>query len=203
MNEETRLEIARRLREAELNRETFPAFSTDYPDMNQDDAYDIQLKMMQYRFDAGEKLAGVKIGLTSVGMQRLVNVDTPDYGLLTDKMLILEGQPCPADELIQPKVEGEFAFILKEDLDKEYVTVADVFNATSYIAPAIEIVDSRITDWKIHYYDTVSDNGSSARFVVGGGMMKPEDVDMRTTGMTIEKNGALVSSGASAEVFGN
>lgn len=203
MKKEQLDQIAQKLWDAENGVYQFPKFSEDYPDMTVEDAYNIQLNIIRKKYDRGEKLVGMKIGLTSSGMQNLLGVFTPDYGHLTDRMLVIEGQPCRIDELIQPKVEGELAFVLDKDLAGPSVTVADVFNATSYIVPAIEIVDSRLTDWDINYFDTVADNGSSARFVAGSRMLRPENVDMRTTGMVMERNGSLVSSGAAAEVWGN
>ncbi len=195
--------IASKLLKAEADCVQTTAVTQDYPDITLDDAYAVQKEIIQQKLDAGAKLVGMKIGLTSKAMQQAIGVDTPDYGHLTDEMLILEGQPCPADELLQPKVEGEIAFILKKDIEGPAATVADVYDAVDYVVPAIEIVDSRIQDWKITLLDTVADNGSSARFVVGTGMTPIESVDMRLTGMNLEKNGELINSGTAAEVWGN
>ena len=107
------------------------------------------------------------------------------------------------DELIQPRVEGEISFCLEKTLKGPGVTVADVYDATKYVTPSIEIVDSRIKDWKIKLQDTIADNGSAARFVIGGRMTPIEQVDMKLTGMTMEKNGELINSGTAAEVWGN
>lgn len=191
------------LYEAERAREQVAMLTQENPDMTVDDAYAVQLKNVARRIAEGEKLIGMKIGLTSRGMQQLLGVDVPDYGHLTDRMLLLEGQPCPAGELIQPKVEGELAFCLKKTLKGPAVTVADVYDATDYVVPALEIVDSRIKDWKIKLADTIADNGSSARLVVGSRMTPIHQVDMRLTGMNFEKNGELASSGTTAEVWGN
>lgn len=191
------------LYEAENGAYQISMISQDNPDMTIDDAYAIQLKNIDRRLADGEKLVGMKIGLTSKAMQQLLGVDVPDYGHLTDRMLLLEGQPCPTSELIQPKVEGELAFCLKKSLKGPGLTIADVYNATDYVVPALEIVDSRIKDWKIKLVDTISDNGSSARLVVGSRMTPIHQVDMRLTGMTLEKNGELVNSGTTAEVLGN
>lgn len=145
----------------------------------------------------------MKIGLTSVAMQELLGVNEPDYGHITSSMVVLEGQDISISELCQPKVEGELAFCLKKELKGPNITIADVYNATSWVAPAIEIVDSRIKNWEITLQDTVADNGSSARLILGSGMTPISKIDMKLTGMTLEKNGKLINSGVSAEVLGN
>ena len=195
--------IAQELFDAEMGRYQISMPTASNPDMTVEDAYAIQLENVAKKVAAGEKVIGMKVGLTSKAMQNLLNVSEPDYGHLTDKMLVLEGAICPIDELIQPKVEGELAFCLKKTLRGPGVTIADVYNATDWVVPAIEIVDSRIKDWKIKLADTIADNGSSARFILGGRMTPIADVDMRLTGMTLEKNGELVNSGTCAEVWGN
>lgn len=195
--------LADMLWEAEEKRIQIPRLTDMYPEMTVEDAYRVQLENARRRLEAGEKLVGMKIGLTSQGMQKLLNVDVPDYGHLFEKMMLTEGQVCHTSELIQPKVEGELSFCLNKTLKGPGVTVADVYEATGYVVPSLEIVDSRIKDWKINLQDTIADNGSSARFVIGGRMTSIEKVDMRLTGMTLEKNGELINSGTTAEVWGN
>lgn len=195
--------IAQKLYEAERSCTQMEAPTKDFPELKTEDAYEIQLLNIKRKVEEGEKVIGMKVGLTSKAMQNLLNVNEPDYGHLTDKMLLLEGEVCSFDELIQPKVEGELAFCLKKGLKGPGVTIADVYNATDWVVPAIEIVDSRIRDWKIKLSDTIADNGSSARFVLGSKMTPITKVDMRLTGMTLEKNGELVNSGTCAEVLGN
>src|SRR5665648_165810 len=171
--------IAEELLRAEKECFQIPQISSNNPDMKIEDAYKIQLETVEMKKASGEKIIGLKVGLTSKGVQKMLGVNEPDYGHLTDKMLLLEGQPCKIDELIQPKVEGELAFCLKKTLKGPGVTIADVYNATSYVVPAIEIVDSRINNWKIKLEDTIADNGSSAKFVLGSKMTLIEDIDMR------------------------
>ncbi len=195
--------IAQKLYEAEKSCIQIDAPTKEYPELTVEDAYEIQLLNVKKRVEEGENVIGMKVGLTSKAMQNLLNVNEPDYGHLTDKMLLLEGGICPFDELIQPKVEGELAFCLKKGLKGPGVTIADVYNATDWVVPAIEIVDSRVKDWKIKLCDTIADNGSSAKFVLGSKMTPISEVDMRLTGMTLEKNGELVNSGTCAEVLGN
>lgn len=195
--------IAQELYDAEKGRYQIGMPTVSNPELTINDAYAIQLENIRKRVAEGEKVIGVKVGLTSKAMQALLKVDEPDYGHLTDKMLVLEGEACPIDELIQPKVEGELAFCLRKTLRGPGVTIADVYNATDWVVPAIEVVDSRVKDWKITLADTIADNGSSARFILGGRMTPIGNVDMRLTGMTLEKNGELVNSGTCAEVWGN
>lgn len=195
--------LADKLYEAEKNRVQISRLTDENPEMTVEDAYHVQLENVNRRLGCGEKLIGMKIGLTSQGMQKLLNVDVPDYGHLFSNMLLTDGQVCHVSELIQPKVEGELSFCLNKTLKGPGVTVADVYEATGYVVPSLEIVDSRIKDWKIKLQDTIADNGSSARFMVGSGMTRIEKVDMRLTGMTMEKNGELVNSGTTAEVWGN
>lgn len=194
---------AEKLYKAERGFFQINTISTEYQDMTVEDAYKIQLENVSKKAADGEKVIGLKVGLTSKAMQNLLGVDEPDYGHLTDKMLLPEGTVCPMKELIQPKVEGELAFCLKKPLKGPGITIADVYNATDWVVPAIEIVDSRIKDWKIKLVDTIADNGSSAKLVLGSKMTKIDEVDMRLVGMNLEKNGVLVSSGTGAEVWGN
>ena len=194
---------AQQLWDAEQGRYQIDMLTLHDPDMTVEDAYAVQLENVRRREEMGQKVIGMKIGLTSAGMQKLLNVNEPDYGHLFDNMLLLERDTCSMSGLIQPKVEGELSFCLNKTLKGPGVTIADVYDATAWVTPSIEIVDSRIKDWKIKLCDTIADNGSSARFMLGGRMVPIGAVDMRLTGMTLEKNGELVSSGTTAEVWGN
>ncbi len=194
---------ADKLWEAESDRVQIDRLTDSNPEMTVADAYRVQLLNVKRRLENGEKLIGMKIGLTSAAMQKMLNVSVPDYGHLFDSMLLTNGQVCHVDQLIQPRAEGEISFCLNKTLKGPGVTVADVYEATRYVVPSIEIVDSRIKDWKIKLQDTIADNGSSARLMVGSGMTPIENVDMKLTGMVMEKNGELVNSGCAAEVWGN
>ena len=195
--------IARELRRAEAERAAIAPLTATYSKITVEDAYEIQLENVAVRLAEGRKVIGKKIGLTSKGMQRLLGVAEPDYGHLLDDMLIAEGEPCRRDELIYPRIESELAFILKDTLKGPGVTIADVYRATEGVMAAFEIVDSRIVDWKIKLADTVADNASSARLVLGGRMSSIKDVDLRLVGMVMEKNGEVVSTGAGAAVWGH
>ncbi|MDN5348253.1 MAG: 2-keto-4-pentenoate hydratase [Clostridia bacterium] len=196
-------ELARQLMQAEENRQPIEPLTAAYPQLSVEEAYKIQLVGVQERLKRGRKVIGKKIGLTSKGMQQLLGVNEPDYGHLLDHMLLLEGEPCRRDRLIWPRIEGEIAFVLKETLRGPGVTIGDVFRATEGVMPAIEVVDSRIRDWKIKLPDTVADNASSALFVLGGRMLPLKDLDLKHMGMILEKNGEIVNTGAGAAVWGH
>ena len=184
------LGISQALAEAEASRAPIAPLTSMYPDLTIGDAYQIQLAGVKTRVAAGRKVIGKKIGLTSKAMQDLLGVGEPDYGHLFDDMLVIEGQPCRRDSLLLPKVEGEVAFVMNRRVAGPGVNLADVLRATAGVMPALEIVDSRIRDWKIKLVDTVADNASSARFVLGSRMLPVEYLDLRLIGSCLEKNGA-------------
>lgn len=168
-----------------------------------DDAYRIQLRTIARRVAEGERHVGKKIGLTSKPVQNLFGVSQPDFGHLLSGMAYNDGATIPAADFIQPKGEGELAFLLRRDLAGPGLTNADVLAATDCVLPCFEIVDSRIRDWKIKVQDTVADNGSSAAFVVGDSAVDPSRIDLTTVGMVLEKNGELIGTGAGAATLGN
>lgn len=196
-------EIAGELLRAEETKLPVEPLTVTYPGLTVDDAYRIQLEGVAIRQAQGKKIVGKKIGLTSKSMQRLLGVTEPDYGHLFDDMLILEGEPCRREDLIYPRIEAELAFVLKDTLRGPGVNITDVYRATEGVMPAFEIVDSRIRDWKIKLPDTVADNGSAARLVLGGRLASVRDLDLRLIGMVLEKNGEVVSTGAGAAVWGH
>jgi 2-keto-4-pentenoate hydratase len=151
----------------------------------------------------GRRLVGRKIGLTSLVVQKQLGVDQPDYGMLFDDMAIPDGWEIGRKQLIQPKVEAEVAFVLDRDLDHEQLTVADILRAVAFALPAIEVVDSRIADWKIGILDTIADNASSALYVLGATPKKLKDLDLRAAGMVMESAGEPVSVGAGAACLGD
>ena len=155
------------LYQAMVQRKTLPPFTDRFDDITIEDAYHISLAMLEQRVAAGAKIIGKKIGVTSKAVQNFLNVHQPDFGYLTDDMAYSQGQDMPISEkLIQPKAEGEIAFILKKDLTGPGITNADVLAATDCVMPCFEIVDSRIDDWKIKIQDTVADNASCGLFVL-------------------------------------
>jgi 2-oxopent-4-enoate/cis-2-oxohex-4-enoate hydratase len=172
------------------------------PDITIEDAYRIQRQMITRRLAAGETIVGKKIGVTSKAVQAIVGFDRPDFGQLTSGMAYEEGEALPLGGLIQPKAEAEVAFVLKRDLQGPGVTATDVIFATDYVSPCFEIVDSRITDWKIKIQDTIADNASCGVYVLGKARKKPTDFDLTLAGMVLERNGELFSTAAGAAVQG-
>jgi 2-oxopent-4-enoate/cis-2-oxohex-4-enoate hydratase len=170
-----------------------------------DDAYRISLHLLKRREAAGERVIGKKIGVTSKPVQDMLGVHQPDFGFLTDRMHIPDGSrvSLAAARLIQPRAEGEIAFRLKKDLRGPGVTEEQVLDATEYVSPCFEIVDSRIRDWKIRIQDTVADNASCGVFVIGAAKIGPRDLDLAAVKMDIRKNGGHVASGTGAAVQGH
>ena len=173
-----------------------------HADITIEDAYRIQQRLNARRLAAGERIIGKKIGVTSAAVMNMLGVYQPDFGMLTDGMVYNEGEAIPANTLIQPKAEGEIAFVLKKDLMGPGVTSADVLAATEGVMACFEIVDSRIRDWKIKIQDTVADNASCGVFVLGDRLVDPRGVDLNTCGMILEKNGEIVATGAGAAALG-
>ncbi|MBU8917700.1 2-keto-4-pentenoate hydratase [Bacillus sp. FJAT-29953] len=195
--------VYEQLKQAEESKKSIAPLTELYPDLTIDEAYQVQLQMIGEKVQAGQKIVGKKIGLTSVAMQQLLGVDQPDYGHLLDTMEVSNQGTITLNDLFQPKVEGEIAFILNKDLSGSNVTVEDVLAATAYIAPALEIVDSRITDWKITLADTVADNASSGMFVIGEERYAVSDIDLPSIEMKLFKNGELVNKGYGSDVLGH
>lgn len=174
-----------------------------YPDISFEDAYEIQQLQIAARVEAGATIKGHKVGLTSAAMKKQLGVDQPDFGHLLDDMFYLEHQPIPMTNWLQPRLEPEVAFVLGRPLAGPGVTIADAIRAVDFVLPAIELIDSRIRDWKIGILDTISDNASSGGLVLGGRPTKLEDVDLRLIGCTLYKNGQIVGTGANGAVMGN
>jgi 2-oxopent-4-enoate/cis-2-oxohex-4-enoate hydratase len=185
------------------SRSVLDPLTNRHADITIEDAYHIQQRMIARRLDAGERVVGKKIGVTSKVVQNMLGVFQPDFGYLLDGMIYNEGEAIPMDTLIQPKAEGEIAFVLKKDLMGPGVSNADVLAATEGVMACFEIVDSRIRDWKIKIQDTVADNASCGVFVLGDALVDPRKVDLFTCGMVLEKNGEIVGTGAGAAALGS
>jgi 2-keto-4-pentenoate hydratase len=194
--------VSKQLATAAAERKAIDPISVTFPDFNVDDAYRIQLKNIDDLCAAGQKIVGKKIGLTSKAMQDMLGVDQPDYGVLLDNMIV-EGATIESNTLIQPKVEAEIAFVLKEDLIGPGIEIPDVLAATDYVVASFEIVDSRIKDWKINLIDTVSDNASSGVFVLAEKKMPIDAIDLKAEHMRFYKNGVLVNEGVGSAALGN
>ncbi|MED4884497.1 2-keto-4-pentenoate hydratase [Bacillus smithii] len=195
--------LSQQLLDAEKTRKGIEPFTKTYPQLTEEEAYQIQLLNIQKKLNAGEKIVGKKIGLTSLAMQTLLGVNEPDYGHLLDGMILENHGILSWQKVCQPKVEAEIAFVLKKDLTGPNVTEVDVLLATDYIVPALEIVDSRIRDWDIQLIDTVADNASSGFFVLGGSPTSIADLDLTIIGMALYKNGELINTGAGAAAMGH
>ena len=185
-------------------RQTLSPLTTHHPEISIDDAYYISLHILQRRLAAGEQLVGKKIGVTSKAVQDMLNVHQPDFGFLTDAMHYVNGASISLSQsgLIQPRAEGEIAFILKEDLHGN-VTREDVLDATEWVLPCFEIVDSRITDWKIRIQDTVADNASCGVFVLGDQRTAPRELDLASVRLDLLRNGIAAGSGLGSAVQGH
>lgn len=203
MNKQEINVLGQQLHQALSNCQALAPLTDTYPGMTLEQAYQVQLSMIQRRLDDGQRIIGKKIGVTSKVVMDMLGVDQPDFGHLLSDMLYADGAAIAIDDLIAPKAEGEIAFVLKEDLRGPGITVADVLRATAYVMPCFEIVDSRIRDWKIRIQDTVADNASAGAFVLGGQGVAPRDVDLACVGMTLEKNGEVVATGAGAAALGH
>jgi 2-oxopent-4-enoate/cis-2-oxohex-4-enoate hydratase len=192
------------LYEALRLRQTVPPLTDREPDITVEDAYRISQHFLQRRLDAGERVVGKKIGVTSKPVQDMLGVFQPDFGFLTDTMECPDGANIAiAGHLIQPRAEGEIAFRLRKDLQGPGVTEADVLDATATIMPCFEIVDSRIDDWKIKIQDTVADNASCGVYVFGRNEVDPRELDLPSLKMTIYKNGEHHAEGLGSAVQGN
>lgn len=191
------------LYQALRERRTVAPLTAREPSITIEDAYFISRRLLERRLGDGERLIGKKIGVTSLAVQSMLDVHQPDFGYLTDRMLCRDGEAPISRELIQPRAEGEIAFVLKRELRGPGVTPADVLSATECVYPCFEIVDSRIQDWKIRIQDTVADNASSGLFVLGAEAVDPRGIDFVGCEMVVEKNGRVISTGTGAAALGS
>jgi len=178
-------DLADLLWHAEHTREPVAPLTAGAPDLTLADAYAIQSRNVERRLAAGAVQRGHKVGLTSAAMQAQLGVGEPDFGVLLDDMLLEETDPVRLDELIAPRVEAEIAFLLDQELVGPGVTSAVAQRAIAGALPALEVIDSRVADWKIALIDTVADNASSGRVVVGGPLTPIAGLDLRLVGGTV------------------
>jgi 2-keto-4-pentenoate hydratase len=197
------VEVANRLWQAELNRSPISPITDAHPELGIEDAYAIQSHNIERRVGTGRVIRGRKVGLTAKPVQDMFGVREPDFGVLLDDMFVEDGDEVSLDTLLQPRVEAEMAFLIGRDLAGPGVTTSNALAAIAGVLPSIEIVDSRIADWKIKLIDTVADNASSAKLVIGGKLTRITDFDLRLGGMVITRNGAVIDSGAGAAALGN
>ncbi|MCU1587981.1 MAG: mhpD [Frankiales bacterium] len=198
-----REQAAEVLRTAETSRVAVPPLVQTFPAIDVVDSYEIQLLNIRRRLAAGATVYGHKVGLSSKAMQEMMGVDEPDYGHLLSDMVLTEDEPVQASRFLIPRVEVEVGFVLGEDLPGEGCTVQDVLRCTDFVAPAIELIDSRIADWKIGLFDTIADNASSCGVALGKERVKPDELDLRMIDATLEINGEQVAAGRSDAVLGD
>ena len=207
MTPEQIADAAERLFSAEQSGEQIGLLSLQFPQMDMDDAYAVQSALVERKIRSGRRRIGWKIGLTSRAMQMALNIDIPDSGVLLDDMWFDNGATVPAGRFIQPRIEAEIAFVFKDDLDAQNVTLLDVLNATDYICPALEILDTRIlradpaSGQTRNVNDTVADNAANAGIVMGGNPVRPDAVDMRRAGAIVSRNAQVEETGLGAGVL--
>lgn len=207
LNQETIIRMAQQLNQAEKQRQQVQQISLQNPDITLEDAYAIQRTWVAMKMEEGRTLKGHKIGLTSKAMQYSSQISEPDYGALLDDMFFDDGSDIPIDRFIVPRIEVELAFILAKPLSGPNCTLFDVYNATDYIIPALEIIDARChnidpdTQRPRKVFDTISDNAANAGVVMGGRPIKPDALDLRWISALLYRNGVIEESGVAAAVL--
>jgi len=198
---------AQRLNKAEKERTQIRQISLDHPDITIDDAYAIQSEWLDIKLAEGRKIIGHKIGLTSRAMQQSSQIDEPDYGTLLDDMLYHDGCEIETEKFIVPRIEVELAFILKKPLKGPNCTIFDVYDATGYVVPALELIDARSqsidpdTKRPRKVYDTISDNAANAAIILGGRPVSIDEVDLRWVSAIMQRNGVIEETGVAAGVL--
>ncbi|HEU4976310.1 MAG TPA: 2-keto-4-pentenoate hydratase [Baekduia sp.] len=196
-------DLAEDLAGAERDRAPVAPLTERVPGLTVADAYEIQRRNVERRTQDGERLVGRKIGLTSKPMQQMLGVDEPDFGALLEGMRVEDGDAVAVETLIQPRIEAELAFVMGEDLRGPGVDALTVARAVAGVVPALEVIDSRVADWRIALADTVADNASSARYVLGATLTPIAGLDLRLLGVVLTRSGEVVSTGAGAAALGS
>jgi len=208
LNEQEIRVAAANLYNAEHNRTQIDPLTLTHPEMSMNDAYAVQSAWVNRKVnDDGRKVVGYKIGLTSRAMQRVMKIDTPDYGVLLDDMVFENNTEIRAADFLDPQIEVELAFVLKERLFGENVTLEEVMAATDYVIPAFELIAAR--SYRVHpktgyirtVFDTISDNAANAGIIMGGKKVKPDELDLRWAGAIVKRNGVIEQTGLAAAVL--
>jgi 2-oxo-hept-3-ene-1,7-dioate hydratase len=200
---------ANKLYSAEKNRTQIAPLTLDHPDMDMDDAYAVQKAWVDRKIADGSSITGYKIGLTSRAMQLAMKIDTPDFGVLLDDMAFADGDTICAADFTDPRIEVEFAFVLKEPLFGEDVTVDDVMAATDYVVPALELIAARsyrvdpATGYTRTVCDTIADNAANAGYVLSNTRIKPGQIDLPWSGAMLYLNGEIEETGLAGGVMGH
>jgi len=203
LDKNTLAQLAEHLENAELKAQDVTKITDDYPDMDWDDAYAIQDLIRARKEGRGQKTVGLKCGLTSYAKMKQMGVDTPVFGFVSDYMACAEGGGIKTSELIHPKVEAEICVVTKVPLKGPGCHVGAVMAAIDFVIPGVEIIDSRYRDFKFDLKSVIADNTSASRFVIGGRARRVEELDLRTLGVVLEKNGQIVAMAAGAAVMGH
>ena len=203
LTRETVLNLAEHLENAELEAHDVLKITDDHPDMDWDDAYAIQEEIQRRKEARGNKTVGLKCGLTSFAKMKQMGVETPVFGFVSDYMARPDGGEIKTSELIHPKVEAEICIVTRSELRGPGCHVGAVMAATEFVLPAVEIIDSRYRDFKFDLKSVIADNTSASRFVVGGRARALDELDLRTLGVVLEKNGEVVTMAAGAAVLGH
>ncbi len=203
LDQATIARLAEHLENAELQAHDVVKITDEHPEMDWDDAYAIQAEILRRKLARGNRVVGLKAGLTSHAKMKQMGVDTPCFGFLVDYFSVPDGGEIKICESIHPKVEPEIAFVLKRALKGPGCHIGAVLAATDFVMPGIEIIDSRYRDFKFDLKSVIADNCSSSRFVLGGQAVPVDELDLRTLGVVMEKNGEIVGIGAGAAVLGH
>lgn len=203
MKKEVISKLGTDLYEAATRREPIPVISHDHDDFTIADAYDVQRSMLKNYVDAGYHFSGRKVGMTSLAMQEQFDIDEPDYGYLFEEFKFQNGSQINIGQFIDPMVEAELGFVLKEDLIGGNIEAKDVLSATDYIVACMEIIDARTQHFDTCIADSIADNASFAAYIVGDEIIKPFERDLSLVGMVVEKNNKQVTTSSGASVMGN
>lgn len=195
--------LAELLETAELRAHDVLKITDNHPDMAWADAYAVQYAIRARKLARGQKLAGLKMGLTSRAKMRQMGVDNPIFGFLMDYFAVPDGADIDTSSLIHPKIEAEIAFVTKAPLRGPGCNINDVLAATDFVLPAVEVIDSRYRDFKFDLKSVIADNCSSSRFVTGGRARNVGELDLKSLGIVIEKNGEVIACAAGAAVLGH
>lgn len=202
----TREDIVRlteRVEGAQMRACAIPKLTDEYPQMTIEDGYAVQRELRRRWIERGKRIVGFKAGLTSKAKMQQMGVEVPSIGFLADDMARPENSAISTADLVHPRVEAEVAFVTRSTLRGPGCTREQVLETTAFVVPAVEIIDSRYDRFKFDLPSVIADNGSSARFVAGGRARYTHDLDLRTLGVVLEKNGEIVAMGASAAVLGH
>lgn len=201
LDDKTVVALAEQLEKAELNRAPITKITDEYPDLDWDDAYAIQDEIRRRKIESGARIAGLKAGLTSQAKMKQMNVSEPVFGFMCDYGACADGSEIEIDRFIAPRVEAEIAFVTNKEIVGP-CHIGTVLQATDFVMPAVEILDSRYENFKFDLISVVADNTSAAAFVSGGSAKRVQDIDLRTVGIVLEKNGQIVDLAAGAAVLG-